>query len=70
MALARDPSETIVRELIRVLGESTVLSLLDVTDTRLKAPSTGRGRLADAQLRRISDQTGRSWMRWGVDAIR
>jgi hypothetical protein len=64
-----DSSSVIVTELIKVLGEPSVLEILGVSSVRLKALAEGRGRLKDDQLARIGDQTGKSWMRWGVDPI-
>ena len=68
MSLNRHISGLIVGELVKKLGEMHVIEILCVDATRFKALSAGRGCLADEQLRRISDQTGRAWMRWGVDA--
>jgi hypothetical protein len=67
--LDRLPSKFIVEELLRVRGHAAVLEILQVTPNRLKAFESGRGCLKDEQLARITEITGRSWMRWGVDPI-
>jgi hypothetical protein len=69
MALDRFASRAIAAELIRVLGKPRTMELLAVKETRMSHLSNGSASLKSAELKCITTQTGRSWMRWGVDGI-
>ena len=67
-SLSQVPSSEIVLELIRNLGEARTIEVLEVKPTRLNALINRKGRLADAQLARITESTGIAWQKWGIEA--
>jgi len=61
-------SRDVVEQMVQVLGRSRAAEVLDVTEDRMVALASGRGRLGELQLNRIAAMTRRTWQLWALDA--